>query len=192
MKPKVLVTGASAGLGMHLSKKFEENGYEVFRHLGKNHFDISKIEEIESLIEAAKSSNVRILINNAAITCPGKTLQEYSQNEICNMVSVNLLAPILLTHGLSDQLTDVININSMVGLEIKSNRTIYSATKWGLRGFSQSFSAENKKINMLSVYPTNIRTTPDRQNAMDLDFVLEEIYRSFEKKQGELVLDGRK
>jgi len=91
-----------------------------------------------------------------------------------------------------DQLTDIININSMVGLEVKSPRTLYSATKWGLRGFAQSLKEENKNVNVLDVYPTNIKTTPDRQNAMDVNFVVDNIYNSFLNKEQTLILDGRK
>ena len=108
------------------------------------------------------------------------------------MIDVNLTAPILLTYHLQSYLTDIININSMVGLEIKSPRTLYSATKWGLRGFSQSLKQENKNINILDVYPTNIKTSPDKENAMDVEFVVNSIYNSFNQKQQELILDGRK
>jgi short-subunit dehydrogenase len=108
------------------------------------------------------------------------------------MINVNLSAPILLTYYLQNFLTDIININSMVGLETKSPRTLYSATKWGLRGFSQSLKQENKNINILDVYPTNIKTTPDKQNAMNVDLVVNSIYNSFINKEQTLILDGRK
>ena len=80
----------------------------------------------------------------------------------------------------------------MVGLEVKSPRTLYSATKWGLRGFSNSYKKENDKIAILDVYPTNIRTTPSRKNAMDIDVVVDNIYHSFLTNSSELILDGRK
>ena len=108
------------------------------------------------------------------------------------MINVNLTAPILLSSVLADQLKHIININSMVGLEIKAPRTLYSATKWGLRGFSNSLKKENSKIKVLDVYPTNIKTTPDRKNAMELDYVVQKIYSSFKEGHEDLILDGRK
>ena len=66
----------------------------------------------------------------------------------------------------------------MVGLEVKTPRTLYSATKWGLRGFSNSFKKESS-VKVLDVYPTNIKTTPDRNNAMDIDWVVDKIYNAF-------------
>ena len=191
-KCRVLVTGASAGLGLHLSKKFENEGHFVLRHEGRSHFDLRNLSDVTGLILLAKDQEIDVLINNAAVTCPGKALQEYAEEEIVNMLNVNLVAPILLTHGLLNQLKSVININSMVGLEVKPKRTLYSSTKWGLRGFSQSLSAENEEIHILDVYPTNIKTSPERLNAMDLNFVLDEIYNAFLKKEKRLVLDGRK
>lgn len=189
---KVLITGANSGLGKHLVSKFKNNGYEVFEHKGSKHYNLSNQNEIKQLADDAKEFGINILVNNAAIVCPSKDFSLYSQEEINNMVNVNLTAPILLTFYLLDQLTNIININSMVGLEIKSPRTLYSATKWGLRGFSQSLKIENSKLNVLDVYPTNIKTTPDRQNAMEIDFVVDSIYNSFLNKEQTLILDGRK
>jgi short-subunit dehydrogenase len=189
---KVLITGANSGLGKHLVYKFENKGYEVFKHNGSNHYDLRVPYEVKKLAEDAINFGVNILINNAAIVCPNKEFSLYSIEEIYKMVDVNLVAPISLTLHLQKHLTDIININSMVGLETKSPRTLYSATKWGLRGFAQSLKEENKNINILDVYPTNIRTTPDRQNAMDVNFVVDNIYNSFLNKEQTLILDGRK
>ena len=164
----------------------------MFEHKGSKHYDLSNQDEVKKLADDAKDFGVNILINNAAIVCPSKELLLYSDNEIKTMIEVNLTSPILLTFYLLDQLTDIININSMVGLEIKSPRTLYSATKWGLRGFAQSLKEENKNINILDVYPTNIQTTPDKQNAMNINFVIDSIYESFTNKEQTLILDGRK
>ena len=60
-----------------------------------------------------------------------------------------------------------------------------------MRGFSQSFNLEDISCKILDVYPTNIKTWSDRENAMDIDFVLNKIYEAFTLNQNELVLDGR-
>lgn len=190
--PRVLVTGASSGLGLHLVSYFQKKGHDVFSHMGKSHCDFSNIENIESFIKEVRVFSPEVLINNAAITCPNKLLQDYTSEEIKRMISVNLTVPILLVHGMIDQIKCVININSMVGLEIKPMRTLYSATKWGLRGFSQSFQEENQNIQVLDVFPTNIKTNQKKQNAMEVDFVLNKIYEAYSNNERRLVLDGRK
>ena len=80
----------------------------------------------------------------------------------------------------------------MVGIEPKKNRTIYAATKWGLKGFSESLKKEETKTKILDVYPTNIKTWPERENAMEIDFVLNKIYEAMINGESELILDGRK
>jgi len=190
-KKKVLVTGSSSGLGIHIANKFEKEGHEVLRHEGKKHFDISNLDKIKELAEICKKFKVDVLFNNAAIGCPSKLFVNYSFEEINYMIDVNLRAPILLSFLLKDSLTNIININSMVGLEIKKNRTLYSATKWGLRGFSNSLELEQNLIKVLSVYPTNIKTSPKIKDAMEIDYVIEQIYNAFLEGKNELVLDGR-
>tara|TARA_R100000951_G_C2644404_1_gene182059 strand:+ start:1306 stop:1890 length:585 start_codon:yes stop_codon:yes gene_type:complete len=192
---KVLITGVSQdgnGLGYHLASCFEKHGHFVLRHKGRKHADLSKNEDICALVAEAKECEVDTLINNAAIVCPNKQFGEYNKALIQIMIEVNLLAPILLSNLLLTNLKNIVNINSMVGLEVKSPRTIYSATKWGLRGFSNSLKNENCNINILDVYPTNIKTTPDRKNAMDVNVVAEKIYESLIRKEKKLILDGRK
>jgi len=192
MKNKVLITGTSSGLGKHLVQKFENEGHEVFSHNGKKHYDLRNLSEVEELAEMVRLEDIKILINNAAIVCPNITLEKYNIAEICDMIDVNLRAPIVLIYLLLETLDNVININSMVGLEIKSPRTIYSATKWGLRGFSNSLKKENKEVKFLDVYPTNIKMHPFQQNAMNVELVVDEIYKSYIDGAEELVLDGRK
>lgn len=192
MKKNILITGCSSGLGKELAKKFKTEGHNIIYHLGRSHYDLSRDEEILNLSLYAKKNNVNMLINNAAITCPNITLKDYDMNNITKMINVNLKAPILLTFLLLDNLQNIININSMVGLEVKRPRTLYSATKWGLRGFSNSLKAENEKLKVLDVYPTNIKTTPNRENAMDIDMVVNKIYQSYLNEEKELILDGRK
>lgn len=188
----VLITGQNRGLGAALANKFKEEGHYVMSHNGRSDYDLSSVSDTLGLAEEARKNNINVLINNAAVVCPSLPLSDYTVTKIDSMVKVNLLAPILLTHALIEQLQHVININSMVGLEVKSPRTLYSATKWGLRGFSNSLKQENSDLCVLDIYPTNIKTTPDRENAMELDMVVNKIYASFLNEEQELILDGRK
>ncbi len=191
IKDNVLITGCSSGLGVFLAEKFESMGHKVIKHNGRKHFDLNNIEDIKSLVELSVDNDVKLLINNAAIGCPSKKLEDYDIEEINSMINVNLRAPIILVFLLSKYLNNIININSMVGLEIKKNRTLYSATKWGLRGFSNSYELEQENIQTLDIYPTNIKTTPERKNAMDANWVVDEIYKAYIKGETSLILDGR-
>ena len=209
---KVLITGSSSGLGNHLALHFSKKGHEILLH-GRNEKELIKIKnkinkngsnaeyvvadlsnnhELELLCNKAKKENIKILINNAGITCPGLPLKELSYKNIDFMIAVNLIAPIKIINTLNKILDHVININSMVGLEAKKNRSIYASSKWGLRGFSESLKKEEILYKILDVYPTNIKTWPERENAMDINFVLNSIYDAMLKEEKELILDGRK
>ena len=48
------------------------------------------------------------------------------------------------------------------------------------------------KYKILDVYPTNIKTWPERENAMDISYVMEKIYLAMLNSENELILDGRK
>jgi short-subunit dehydrogenase len=209
---KVLVTGSSGGLGFYIAKYFLEKGHAVVLH-GRNKEKLNKINEnfcnkgsqsnfiigdlsstkdIKKIAEYAIEEKVKILINNAGLICPGLEFSKITNKIIHTMIDVNLKAPILLLNALQDHIHQVININSMVGMESKVNRTMYASSKWGLRGFSDSLKKEDVKYNILDVYPTNIKTWQDRENAMEIDFVVEKIYNSMIDGKTELILDGRK
>ena len=210
MENRALITGSTRGLGLYLAKFFNKKGYKIILHGRKeenlkdtlkslpnqNDFeyfscDLAKLDEIKGLCNFAKEKKVNLLINNAGVTCPGLSLKDLSENDINLMLDVNLKANIFLIKYLNSYVENIININSMVGLEPKKNRSIYSASKFGMRGFSQSFNLEDISCKILDVYPTNIKTWSDRENAMDIDFVLNKIYEAFTLNQNELVLDGR-
>ena len=107
------------------------------------------------------------------------------------MINVNLPAPILLIHRLLDHLDGILNINSMVGLEPNYLRTMYSASKWGLRGFSNSLKLEYTEKQILDVYPTNMCTWPNRPNSQDANDCATRSYNAFISGDSELLLDGR-
>ena len=208
---KVLITGSSKGLGYYLAKYFAFKGHSVIIH-GRNkkrlevineeikktgtesEYFISNLENSNEIIDFsdfAIKKNVKILINNAGVTCPNKPFQEIDYNIIKKMIDVNITAPIMLINLLKNNIEQIININSMSGLESKKNRTIYAATKWGFKGFSESLKKEENTYAILDVYPTNIRTWPERKNAMNVNFVVKKIYSSMISKDKELILDGR-
>ena len=211
-KNGVLITGSGGGLGYYLALGFAKKGHDILLH-GRNVTKLKEVQKeiakvgvnvdyfvaeltnqdaIKELADFALQKNVKILINNAGITCPGKPLAELNLQKINNMIDVNLKTPIILCKYLAKNLTDIININSMVGLEIKKFRTLYSASKWGLRGFSQSYKFELENINILDFYPTAMETWPNRKMAMKIDFVINNVYKAFEDHSKELILDGRK
>jgi len=159
---KVLITGSSSGLGNYMALYFSKKGHDVLLHgrdeiklkdtknkIIKNNVkaeyiisDLSEKQGVQELCKKAKSENIKILVNNAGIICPNLPFEKINNEIIDQMILVNLIAPIKIINSISDNLEQVININSMVGLEAKKNRTLYAAGKWGLKGFSDSLKQE--------------------------------------------------
>jgi len=212
-KLTVVITGATGGLGRALCEYYSGPmsilGYAVdlvvhgrdaeklealYPNSTRIVADLSEFSGIMELANKLADMDVAILINNAAITCPGLPLAEVSDKYINDSVNVNLLAPILLSKYVATSVAKndgiIVNINSMVALEPKKHRAIYSATKTGLLGFAESFRL-GQSANILEVYPTNIKTHKDRENAMDLYFVIESIADAIGSRKECLILDGR-
>ena len=88
----------------------------------------------------------------------------------------------------------IININSIVGLEEKKNRSIYSASKFGLTGFTRSLALETKgtKIRILGAYLSKVRTVPDDEFGLNMEDVCEKVFLLYENHQyDELIMDDR-
>ena len=170
----VIITGASSGIGFSAAKLFAKEGANVVlaaRSIGKLDeleaelkqydigvlkvpTDISKLTDCKNLIkETAKTfGSIDILINNAGYTFQGEfkdvDLKEYDQ-----ILEVNLKAPIRLTklalpHLLKSESARIINVASILGIFPIPTETVYSATKFGLRGFSYALADELADTNV--------------------------------------------
>ena len=155
-------------------------------------------DTIQKLYDASKGQ-ISVLVNNAAIPCYGLPLDDMSEEQIWNSLETNLIAPIKLTHKIYPLLKEqgygsIININSIVGKEPKKFRSVHSATKWGLKGFSKSLriEAEENGIKVINVYPTQIKTVKEHTFGLEPHGVAKKIYKEhIDGDIGELVLDGR-
>lgn len=212
-----IVTASSKGLGFALAKSFSKANYGIILH-GRSEEKLSEASKslqnvvdivqgdlldnstIERIYELASKHKTNLLINNAAIPCYGLPLSSMSENQIRTSLMTNLVSPILLTHRLYEVIKEngpggIININSIVGIEPKPNRSVHSASKWGLKGFCKSLRIEaaRDKIKVMSVYPTRIMTQADYEYGLDPEYVAELICEKFHSEDSnlDLVVDGR-
>ena len=216
-----LITASSKGLGKAIAKEFAFNGYDIVLH-GRdetkvydtqfeiNHKiasdvicesvigDLRSDDTIQKLYDASKGQ-ISVLVNNAAIPCYGLPLDEMNEDQMWDSLETNLVAPIKLTYKIYSLLKEqgygsIININSIVGKEPKKFRSVHSATKWGLKGFSKSLRIEAKEngIKVINVYPTQIKTVKEHTFGLEPYDVATKIYEEhIDGDTGELVLDGR-
>ncbi len=217
IRPGVLITGSSQGLGRYLAFVFAENNWDVVLH-GRNGIrleevcrEISKFQvshevvigdlrdtaTLNELYSLARDRNISVLVNNAAVICPSLPLNELSDKTIDEMIETNLIAPIKLCQRIYPIFAErgngvIININSLVGQEPKKLRSLYTASKWGLRGFSESLKLEAEKygVSVASVYMSKIRLTEEDEFGMDPWEVARKIYKVYENPR-DITIDGR-
>jgi len=177
---KVVVTGASSGIGKAISERLLSINYQVIgisRSITNKHFDdenftplqadLSNEKETLSTCRALKEENIFMLIN-----CAGfgrfEPHEELSTKTITDMVYLNLTAPMLLTNALLRDLKKnngfLININSIEAIKANKFAGVYSATKAGLKAFGDSLFEETRKSG-LSV--TNINPDMTQSNFYD-------------------------
>ncbi len=168
-----IITGASSGIGFACAKLFAAEGANVVlaaRNTGKLDeleaelkqyevkvlkipTDISKLTDCKNLVKETINTlgSLDILVNNAGYTFQGNfkdvELKEYDQ-----IIEVNLKAPIRLTklalpYLLKSDSGRIINVASILGIFPIPSETVYSATKFGLRGFSYALADELKDTN---------------------------------------------
>ncbi|MDF2431022.1 MAG: 3-oxoacyl-[acyl-carrier protein] reductase [Mucilaginibacter sp.] len=182
-KKKVLITGASKGLGLAISKKLSST-YELILHASKEE-SFTSIEPGSHILCADFSDNDQLanfckqlkkfhgdtlyaVINNAGVTFD-KPLNFQPDREVDAMLNVNLRAPIMICKtamkifGLNNTGV-IINISSVVGESGNAFQSVYAATKAGLTALSRSLAQEAAALNqdhsirVLSVSPGFVET----------------------------------
>ena len=175
-----VVTGASSGIGKEISLRLLSLGYGVIgvsRTISSkiiNHAnftplqaDLSEEKTTLELCQTLKNKDISILINAAGFG-RFEPHEELSAKIITQMTFLNLTAPMLLTKSLLRILKKndgyLININSIEALRASKFAGVYSATKAGLKAFSDSLFEETRKSG-LSI--TNINPDMTESNFYD-------------------------
>ncbi|MFC5284589.1 SDR family NAD(P)-dependent oxidoreductase [Pedobacter alpinus] len=182
-KPKVLITGASKGLGLAMAKRLNAD-YCLILHaskaenitdIGEGNFvlaaDLSNADELKEFckqLKAQHGDDLYAVINNAGISID-KPLTFQPERDIDIMMAVNLKAPIIISKtviklfGLKGKGV-IINVSSCVAEMGNAFQSVYAATKAGLIAFSKSLAKEagavypDHQIRVLSISPGFIQT----------------------------------
>ena len=156
---KVLLTGATGGIGATLARALHARGVRLVlsgrrvdvltalaTELGAEAIpaDLSQRADLERL--AVAGSDADILVANAALPASGHLL-ELTQAQIDALLEVNLNAPIALARALAPAMVErgrghIVLISSLSGKAAAPASSIYSASKFGLRGFAHGARAD--------------------------------------------------
>jgi uncharacterized protein len=156
---RVLLTGATGGIGQAIARRLSSEGAQLVltgRRSDALHaladelgaralvIDLALREEVERLL--ATAGEIDLLIANAALPGSGR-LATLERDHVDRAIEVNLRAPIALAHGLVPSMLErgnghLVFIGSLSGKAASGGASVYSATKFGLRGFALALRAE--------------------------------------------------
>lgn len=179
-----IVTGASSGIGAEFSKMLTEGGATVYglarsvdkleeikAHLGDSFIpvkmDITKYELVEDWVKKTFNDNhlPDILVNNAGLGYFAD-VDKLSMDQWHTMLDVNLSGVFYITRLITplmkknEAVCHIANIASVAGLMGNPQISGYNATKFGLRGFSESLFKELRfdGIKVTCFFPGSIAT----------------------------------
>ena len=175
----ILITGAGTGLGKELALAYAQEGNriilvgrtqshldEVRQMIGKTNgsamsasCDITDSNRVEQLLfNLNKTEKIDQVINNAGIGYFGP-LQEISADHISHMIDTNVKGTIYVTKAILPTFLErnagkIMNIISTAGLRGKVHETAYCASKFAIRGFTESLvkELESTSISVSGVY----------------------------------------
>lgn len=188
-KAVVLITGAAGGFGTEFTKQLlQANSRLILSDLDRDTLktkvasissqittgeiidciaaDLSDRDGREDLYNRVKALNipVDILINNAGIAILGR-MDEVPTEKWEQLMQVNLITPMALSalfvgDMIARRQGHIVNISSLAGWVAPAGLAHYSASKFGLRGFSEGLLNEVKAYNVkvTAVYPYFSRT----------------------------------
>ena len=181
---KIIVTGASGGIGNAIVKRLSENGANIlatgtkmekldalklnFKNVKTIKFDISQTDKIDEFIDNATlelGGNIDCIVNNAGITHDNlairMTLEEWKRVIDINLTSTFLLSKFAIKKMLKNKSGKIINITSVVGHTGNLGQANYTASKAAIVAMSKSLSIEyaKKNININCISPGFIKTS---------------------------------
>lgn len=156
---KVLVTGATGGLGQAIARDLARRGATLVltgrrtdvleplaAELGAEvrAVDLNDRDAVRDLAET--SSDVDVFVANAALPGSG-ALTSFTVDQADRILEVNLRAPIVLAHALTPHMVErgrgsMVFISSLSGKAATPGSSMYSASKFGLRGFAFGLRAD--------------------------------------------------
>ena len=180
---KIIVTGASGGIGNSIVEKLNNSGAKIlatgtkiekleelkskYKNISILKFDISQNDKIEEFIENATTElggSLDCIINNAGLTQDNLAIRmsfdEWKKVIDVNLTSTFLLSKFAIKKMLKNKSGKIVNITSVVGHTGNLGQTNYTASKAGIIAMSKSLAIEyaKKNININCISPGFIKT----------------------------------
>ena len=167
-----LVTGATGGLGQAIARALRDRGADLVVSGRRGDVlealaaelaaralvaDLAQRADVDRLAEDC--GEVDVLVANAGVPADGPVL-EYTPEQVDRALDVNLRAPIQLARALAEPMVargrgHLVFVSSLSGKVATANSGLYSATKFGLRGFASGLRQDlaGSGVGVSCVFP---------------------------------------
>ena len=211
----VLLTGATGGLGHAIARRLHREGArlvltgrrtEVLEPLAAETggqavaVDLGDLAAVERL--ATNHAGVDVLVANAGLSASGHVLS-FSVEEIDRALAVNLRAPMILARLIGERMVQrgsghIVLVSSLSGKAASPRTSVYSATKFGLRGFAIALRQDLRPagVGVSAVFPGFVRDAgmyaesgaklPPGVGTSAPEEVAEAVIRAVERNRGEV------
>jgi len=189
------VTGAASGIGRELALELARRGCDLAladrdeaglqslaaeigrdpaRKVSVHCVDVAEAEQIQDFATAAIAAHpsLNILINNAGVALLG-TFAEVGQDQMERLINVNFWGVVhgtraFLPHLSNQRAAHIVNLSSIFGIIAPPGQTAYCASKFAVRGFSESLRHElqmaNSPVRLSVVHPGGVATNIARNS----------------------------
>ena len=198
---KILITGASGGIGSSIADKFLKNKYEMIltsssdnslsklnEKYGNNHhyyiLDFNNPDENNTILKkiSEEHQDLNIIVNNAGITDDSLLLRmktdQWNKVIQANLSSNFLIIKALLPNMIKNKSGNIIGISSVVATSGNPGQSNYVAAKSGMIGLYKSVALEvaSRNVNVNIVSPGFIISPmTDKLNDKQKNIILEKI-----------------
>ena len=208
---KIIVTGASKGLGLKIGISLLKKGHfvifnyrtdssnmlEAISSTGSEKYavlkaDLTKIQDVRNFFRRIENDlgSIDILINNIGCAYSGNILfvniVEWEKTIITNIKSTFICTKYFAKKSTKNSSSMIINIGSLSGIEGKENESAYSTSKSALIGLTKSAAKDLKPfgIKVCLIYPPSVKSSLNRKafsNEDKLDKYLKQITKICEE-----------
>lgn len=189
-----IITGAARGMGEATARLFAAQGAKVAlgdvmisegeavaKDIGENAFfqklDVSDDDNWKTFVGAVRSKfgTIDILVNNAGLV-HFTPIEHFNPADADKILGVNTVGPMLGAKHVAPIMKEagkgsIVNISSVDGLRGCNGLTLYTASKWALRGLTKSLAYElgTSGIRVNSVHPGGVNTPMGNARGLPVD-----------------------
>jgi NAD(P)-dependent dehydrogenase (short-subunit alcohol dehydrogenase family) len=215
----VIITGGSQGFGKALAAACAAEGAQVIiasntkeileksaEELGVDHYllDVTSVDSVQACVQSIteKYGRIDIWVNNAGIQIAPSPVEKVDIKKLHALMDINFFGYFYGCQAVLPKMKElgsgvIININSTAGLSGKPGISAYSASKFAVKGLTESLREELKDtdIRVYGIFPGGMQTEiykekypADFSEYMDVEYAIKKVMGNLQLEEPELDL----